>query len=154
MGVEERLQELGLELPAPPEPAGAYIPAVRAGELLFISGQLPWIKGELRYKGKVGKELTVEQGQAAARLCALNALSIAKAALGSLDLVERVVQVSGFVASAEGFTDQPQVINGASELLVQAFGEKGRHARMAIGTNELPRGTPVEIAFIFQVRGP
>lgn len=154
MGVEERLQELGLELPAPPEPAAAYIPAVRAGDLLFISGQLPWIKGELRYKGKVGKELTVEQGQAAARLCALNALSIAKAALGNLDLVERVVQVSGFVASADGFTDQPQVINGASELLIQAFGEKGRHARMAIGTNELPRGTPVEIAFIFQVRGP
>ncbi len=154
MGVEERLQELGLELPVPPEPAAAYIPAVRAGDLLFISGQLPWIKGELGYKGKVGKELTVEQGQAAARLCALNALSIAKAALGNLDLVERVVQVSGFVASADGFTDQPQVINGASELLIQAFGEKGRHARMAIGTNELPRGTPVEIAFIFQVRGP
>lgn len=154
MGVEERLQELGIELPAPPEPAAAYIPAVRAGDLLFISGQLPWIKGELQYKGKVGRELTVEQGQAAARLCALNALSIAKAALGSLDLIERVVQVSGFVASADGFTDQPQVINGASELLIQAFGEKGRHARMAIGANELPRGTPVEIAFIFQVRGP
>lgn len=152
MGAEEKLKGLGLKLPEPPKPAAAYIPAVRAGDLLFISGQLPWIKGELKYKGKVGKELTVEQGQAAARLCALNALSIAKAELGSLDRIARVVQVSGFVASADGFTGQPQVINGASELLIQVFGEEGRHARMAIGANELPRGTPVEIAFILQVR--
>jgi len=151
MGYEERLQALGLELPQAPKPVATYVPAVRAGELLFLSGVLPMQNGQLAFTGKLGRELTVAQGAEAARVAVLNALAIAKQELGTLDRIVRVVKVVGHVASAEGFTDQPRVLNGASDLLVEVFGEVGRHARVAIGAVELPRGAAVEIEVILQV---
>jgi len=151
MSYEARLKELQIELPQPPKPVATYIPAVRAGDLLFLSGVLPMQNGQLAFSGKLGRELTVEQGMEAAKLALLNALAIAKQELGSLDRVVRIVKVVGHVASAEGFTDQPQVLNGASDLLVAVFGEAGRHARVAIGAAELPRRAAVEIELILSV---
>ncbi len=146
-GPETRLEELGVELPEVPAPAGAYVPATRAGNLIFTAGQLPYEAGELNVRGKVGDALGVDEAREAARLCALNAL----AALGSvadLDDVRRIVKVVGFVASAPGFTGQPGVINGASELLGQVFGDTGRHARSAVGVAALPMGAPVEVEVV------
>ncbi len=151
MSYEARVKELGLELPQAPAPVATYVPAVRAGELLFLSGVLPMKEGKLAFSGKVGRELTVNQGVEAARMSLLNALAIAKQELGSLDRIARVVKVVGYVASAEGFTDQPQVLNGASDLLVAIFGEAGRHARVAVGAAELPRGAAVEVELILAV---
>lgn len=151
MGYEDKLKELGLELPQAPKPVATYIPAVRAGDLLFLSGVLPMRNGQLAFVGKLGRELTVEQGTEAAKIALLNALAIAKQELGSLEQIVRVVKVVGHVASAEGFTDQPQVLNGASDLLVAIFGEVGRHARVAIGAAELPRRAAVEIEIILAV---
>jgi enamine deaminase RidA (YjgF/YER057c/UK114 family) len=151
MGYEDKLKELGLELPPAPKPVATYIPAVRAGSLLFLSGVLPMQNGQLAYAGKLGRELTVSQGAEAAKLALLNALAIVKQELGSLDAITRVVKVVGHVASAEGFTEQPQVLNGASDLLVAIFGEAGRHARVATGAAELPRRAAVEIEVIFAV---
>lgn len=151
MGYEEKLKELGLELPEAPKPVATYIPAVRAGELLFLSGVLPMRNGQLAFTGKLGRELTVTQGMEAAKIALLNALAIARQELGSLDRIARVVKVVGHVASAEGFADQPQVLNGASDLLVAIFGEAGRHARVAIGAAELPRHAAVEIEVILSV---
>lgn len=151
MSYEERLKELGIELPQAPKPVATYIPAVRAGNLLFLSGVLPMQNGELVYAGKLGRDLTVEQGMQAAKTAVLNALAIAKQELGTLDRITRVVKVVGHVASAEGFTDQPQVLNGASDLLVEIFGDAGRHARVAIGAAELPRRAAVEIEVILAV---
>jgi enamine deaminase RidA (YjgF/YER057c/UK114 family) len=128
-----------------------YVPAVRAGNLLFLSGVLPIQDGQLAFCGKLGRDLTVEQGMEAARLALLNALAIAKQEVGSLDRITRVVKVVGHVASAEGFVQQPQVINGASDLLVAIFGEAGRHARVAVGAAELPRGASVEIEVILSI---
>jgi enamine deaminase RidA (YjgF/YER057c/UK114 family) len=150
-GYEEKLKELGIELPQPPKPVATYIPAVRAGNLLFLSGVLPMQNGQLAYTGKLGRDLTVEQGMQAARTALLNALAIARQELGTLDRITRVVKVVGHVASAEGFIDQPQVLNGASDLLVEIFGDAGRHARVAIGAAELPRRAAVEIEVIFAV---
>ncbi|MGI8549733.1 MAG: RidA family protein [Dehalococcoidia bacterium] len=152
MIIDQRLQELGISLPAAPKPLAVYIPAVRSGNLLFISGQLPTENGKLPETGKLGGGVSIEQGQAAARRAALNALAIAKDMLGSLDQVTRVVRLTGHVASAEGFTQQPSVVNGASELLGQIFGEQGKHARLALGAAELPLGAPVEIELILEVR--
>lgn len=143
--VESRLASLGHELPEVPEPGGSYVPAVRAGALIFTSGQLPRKGGELAHAGKVGAEVTIAQAQQAARLCVLNALAAVRASAGSLDAVARVVKLTGFVASAEGFVAQPKVMDAASELLVGAFGDRGRHARSAVGVAELPRGAPVEV---------
>ena len=151
MGYEDKLKELGLQLPQAPKPVATYVPAVRAGDLLFLSGVLPMRNGELAFTGKLGRELTVPQGMDAAKIAVLNALAIAKQELGSLDRIARVVKVVGHVASAEGFTDQPQVLNGASDLLVSIFGEAGRHARVAIGAAELPRRAAVEIEVILAV---
>ena len=151
MGYEDKLRELGLQLPQAPKPVATYVPAVRAGDLLFLSGVLPMRNGELAFTGKLGRELTVPQGMDAAKIAVLNALAIAKQELGSLDRIARVVKVVGHVASAEGFTDQPQVLNGASDLLVSIFGEAGRHARVAIGAAELPRRAAVEIEVILAV---
>lgn len=151
MSYELKLQELQLELPAPPQPLATYVPAVRAGDLLFLSGVLPMRDGQVAFAGKLGREMTVEQGIEAARLALLNALAIAKQELGSLDRILRVVKIVGHVASAEGFVQQPQVLNGASDLLVAIFGEVGRHARVAVGAAELPRGAAVEIEVIFSV---
>ncbi len=152
MGYEERLAELGISLPEPPKPVAVYVPAVRYGNLLFISGQLPTKEGKLLYTGKVGSEVTVDEAYQSARQAVLNALAIAKQELGSLDQVERIVKLVGYVASASGFIQQPQVVNGASELLGEIFGENGVHARVAIGAAELPLGAPVEIELTLGVR--
>ncbi len=150
MSREAKLKDLGLELPPPPKPVATYIPAVRVGELLFLSGVIPFRDGALAYVGKLGRELRVEQGYEAAKIALLNALAIAQSELGTLDRVKRVVRLVGYVASAEGFVEQPEVMNGASDLLVKIFDEAGRHARIAVGAAELPLNAPVELEMILQ----
>jgi len=145
---DERLREKGITLPEPPTPVGAYLPAVRSGNLLFISGMIP----KNAPRGKVGRELTVKDGYEAAKICALNALAAVKAELGSLDEVKRVVKVVGYVASGEGFADQHMVVNGASDLFVEVFGEEGRHARVAVGVADLPGNVPVEVEVILELK--
>ena len=153
MSIDERLEELGIELPElPPKPLGSYVPSVRTGTLVFISGQLPLRDGKLIKQGKLGAEVTVEEGVLLARAAAINGLAVLRAQAGSLDNVTRCVKVTGFIASAAGFTDQPKVLNGASDLMVEVFGAAGLHARAAVGANELPMDTPVEIEFIFEVK--
>lgn len=145
----ENLASLGVELPKVPAPAGSYIPATRAGNLVFTAGQLPFDSdGELAATGKVGADVSIEEAQATARLCALNALAAAAEKVGGLDNIHGVVKVVGFVASAEGFTDQPKVVNGASDFIGEVFGEAGLHARSAVGVAELPMNTPVEVEII------
>ena len=151
MSYEQKLTQLGITLPAPPKPVATYIPAVLAGELLFLSGVIPFRDGKLVFEGKLGRELTVEQGAEAAGIALLNALAIARHELGTLDRVKRIVRMTGYVASAEGFVQHPSVINGASDLLVKIFGEAGRHARVALGAAELPLNAPIEIELIIQV---
>jgi enamine deaminase RidA (YjgF/YER057c/UK114 family) len=151
VSVLDRLEELGIELPPVAAAAGSYVPTVRTGSLLYTSGQLPFVDGKLPATGKVGAEVSQEDAKSYARLAALNVLATAHAAVG-LDNVVRVVKVVGFVNSAAGFTAQPGVINGASDLFVEVLGEAGRHARSAIGVSELPLGTPVEVEAIFEVR--
>lgn len=146
----KNLEVLGLELPPVAAPAGAYIPALRSGSLVYTSGQLPFVDGKLFAEGKVGAEVSLEQAKEAAKLCALNALAAVHDVAG-LDAVVRIVKVVGFVASAPGFNDQPLVINGASEFLGAVFGEAGVHARSAVGVFELPRNTPVEVEIIAEV---
>lgn len=150
-GIEDRLAELGLQLPAAPKPVAAYIPTVRSGSLVFVSGQLPFQDGKLMATGRVDGEVSLEQAQACARQCVLNGLAALTGEIGSLDAVRRVVRVGCWVACGPGFTDQPKVANGASELLQEIFGEKGRHARAAVGSVALPLGAPVEIEFLFEV---
>jgi enamine deaminase RidA (YjgF/YER057c/UK114 family) len=151
MTFEESLTQLGLTLPSPPKPVATYVPAVRVGDLLFLSGVLPMANGALTVTGKLGKDLTVEQGYEAARVAVLNSLAIVRQQIGSLDRVKKLVRMVGYVASAEGFTQQPAVINGASDLLVKVFGEAGRHARVALGAAELPLNAPVELELIVEV---
>jgi enamine deaminase RidA (YjgF/YER057c/UK114 family) len=146
----ERLRELGLELPAVATPAGAYLPARRSGSLVFTAGQLPMVDGVLPVTGKVGAEVDPDTAYGLARTCALNALSAAASVVG-LDAITGVVKVVGFVASAPGFTGQPKVINGASDLLAEVFGAAGRHARSAVGVSELPMNTPVEVELVVEV---
>jgi enamine deaminase RidA (YjgF/YER057c/UK114 family) len=153
-GVEERLRNLGYELPTVPRPAGSYVPATRAGSLLFTAGQIPFKEGKLPYYGKVGQDVSVEEAKEAARLCALNALAAINAEVGSLDSVSRIVKITGYVASAPGFNDQPEVMNGASDLIGELFGEKGLHARSAVGVAELPLNAPVEVEFIVDLADP
>jgi enamine deaminase RidA (YjgF/YER057c/UK114 family) len=148
--VAERLAELGVTLPPVAAPVAAYVPAVRTGALVYTSGQLPTVDGALVATGRVGAEVSAEEAAAAARTCALNALAAVDALVG-LAAVRRVVKVVGFVASAPGFTDQPVVVNGASELLGAVFGEAGQHARSAVGVAELPKGAPVEVELIVEV---
>ena len=152
MSFEAKLTELGITLPPAPKPVATYIPAVRAGDLLFLSGTGPFKDGKIAFAGKLGRDLTVEQGADAARLTLLNALAMVRQEIGTLDRVVRIVRLTGHVASAEGFTQQPAVINGASDLLVQIFGEAGRHARLALGAAELPLNMCIEIELILQVR--
>lgn len=152
MSIDAKLAIMHLELPAAPKPVANYVPAVRVGDLLFLSGVLPSRDGQLVMTGKLGSELSIEQGMEAAKVAVLNALAIVKQEVGSLDHVQRVVKMVGHIASAPGFTDQPQVLNGASDLLVALFGEAGRHVRVAVGAAELPRCAPVEIELIVQVR--
>lgn len=151
MSVEARLKHLKLQLPAPPKPVATYVPAVRSGQLVFLSGVIPVREGTLVLSGKVGGDLTVEQGYDAARIALLNALAIARGEIGTLDRVKRVVRMVGYVASAEGFVQQPAVVNGASDLLVQIFEQAGRHARLAVGAAELPMGAPVELELILEI---
>lgn len=150
---EERLAALGLTLPQAPSPVAAYVPAVRTGSLLIVSGQLPFREGKLMAEGTVPSQVDLETAYACARQCVLNGLAVAKANLGGLDKISRVVRVGCFVNSAPGYGDQPKVANGASELLQEIFGEKGRHARAAVGSVALPLNTPVEIEFMFEVTG-
>lgn len=149
--VEQRLSQHGQTIPHAPEAVGSYIPVVRTGNLVITSGQLPMVGKELMFKGKVGKDLHEEEGFHAARMCALNAIAQIKACIGNLDRITRIVRVEGYVQSADGFSKQPQVVNGASELLAQAFGEIGRHTRIAVGVNELPLNAAVEIAIWAEV---
>ena len=152
-GPAERLAELGLTLPPVVAPVAAYVPAVRTGSFVYTSGQLPMVDGKLPAVGKVGGEVSATDAAGLARTCALNALAAAASAAGGLDAIRRIVKVTGFVASAPGFSGQPLVINGASELLIEVFGEDGRHARSAVGVAELPLNSPVEVELIAEVRG-
>jgi enamine deaminase RidA (YjgF/YER057c/UK114 family) len=153
MEIETKLKELGYELPNPPVPAANYIGYVRVGSLLFVGGNIGRINGVLKYRGKVGDAVTLEQAYEMARNCALNHLAIMKAALGDLDRVERIVKVLGYVNVAPGFTDMPKVVNGESDLLVQLWGERGQHTRAAIGVASLSQGSPVENEITVQVKG-
>ncbi|MCP2340382.1 RidA family protein [Actinomadura rupiterrae] len=149
---EERIAELGLELPEVARPLAAYVPASRTGNLVYTAGQLPLVKGELLRTGKVGADITPEQAAELARICALNMIAALKSEIGDLSKVVRIVKVVGFVASDPDFDGQPQVINGASELLGEVFGEAGAHARSAVGVAVLPRNAPVEVELIAEVR--
>ena len=148
---EARLSALGLTLPQVTPPLAAYVPAVRTGRHVYTSGQLPMLAGELAATGKVGAEVGAAEAGALARICALNALAAAASVAGGLSAIRRIVKVTGFVASAPGFTQQAQVVNGASELLLEVFGEAGRHARSAVGMAVLPLDAPVEIELIAEV---
>ncbi len=151
MRIEQELEKLGFALPTP-KPMAVYVPAVRVGDLVWTAGQGPTLDGKALYTGKLGRELTEEQGYKAAQICAVNCLACVKSLIGDLDKVEQVVKVLGFVASVDGFGRQPWVMNGASELLVKLYGDKGKHARSAIGTNQLPLDIPVEVEMIVRVR--
>lgn len=151
--VESKLAELGLELPQVVPPLASYVPAVRSGEYVFTSGQLPMVGGKLALTGKVGAEVTAEEAKEQARICALNALAAVKSVIGDLDRIEQVVKVVGFVASAPDFTGQPGVVNGASELLGEVLGAAGVHARSAVGVAVLPLDAPVEVEIQIRVSG-
>ena len=152
MSAAERLAELGLALPPVAAPVAAYLPAVRTGRFVYTSGQLPTADGKLPAVGKVGGEVSAADAAVMARTCALNALAAAASVAGGLDAIRRIVKVTGFVASAPDFTAQAQVVNGASELLLEVFGEEGKHARSAVGVAELPLNAPVEVELIAEVR--
>jgi enamine deaminase RidA (YjgF/YER057c/UK114 family) len=153
MGADARLRALGIELPTPPRPMGSYVTAARSGTLLFLSGHGPVRDGRVLYQGRVGRDLTIEQGQEAARLTGLNLLASVRDAVGSLDRVRRVVKALGMVQCADDFTDHPKVINGFSDLMVEVFGEAGRHARSAVGMGSLPFGIAVAIEMVVEVTG-
>lgn len=151
MTPEEKLAHLGIQLPVPPQPVASYVPYVLTGNLLFVSGQMPMQDGRLKCTGLLGKELVTGQGAECARQCALNAIAVMKSALGELSRVSRVVKVSGYVASVTDFLEHPKVVNGASELLNSVFGEKGKHARVAVGCPALPLNAPVVVDVIVEV---
>jgi enamine deaminase RidA (YjgF/YER057c/UK114 family) len=151
MNFEARLTELGLELPAPPAAVGSYVPTVRTGDLLYCAGTICSLQGRMTHTGPVGRDQTVQTGYEAARVCALNTLANIKAAAGSLDAVRRVVFVSGFVNAVSGFADSPAVINGASDLFVQVFGEAGKHARAAVAVAGLPRDSTAEVQVVVEL---
>lgn len=152
MSFEQRLQELGHEIPEVVKPLAAYVPAVRSGNMIYTAGQIPMVKGELKYCGQVGSDLSLEEGYEAARICALNALAAIRDLVGTLDQVEQIVKVVGFVNCRPGYEDHPKVINGASELLGDIFGDQGKHARSAVGANGLPLGSAVEVEMVVRVR--
>lgn len=149
--IEEKLERLGLQLPEAPEPVATYVPAKRVGDLVYVSGQVPFREGKLAYTGKVGAERTQEEGYQAAQLCALNALAVMQSVVGSLDEIEEIVQVRGYVNCTVDFPNQPEVVNGASELLGELFGDRGRHARAAVGVASLPRDATVEVEMVVRV---
>ena len=149
--IEEKLKSLNITLPSPPKPAGAYIPVVKSENTVYVSGQIPIEDGKVAFKGKVPSVQSLEQAQMAAKLCAINALAQLKSELGSLDKISRILRVSGFVNSEPDFTEQPKVINAASDLLFEIFGEKGQHSRIAVGVTSLPLGATVEIDMIVEI---
>lgn len=152
MSYEAKIKELGIDLPDAPKPVAAYVAAVKDGNYVYTSGQIPFVAGELKFKGKLGKELTVEQGYEAAKTCAINCLAAIKGQIGSLDNIEKIIKIVGFVNSAPEFYDQPKVINGASELVSSIFGKAGEHARSAVGVAELPLNVAVEVEMIVRVK--
>ena len=149
--IEEKLKSLNIILPSPPKPAGAYIPVVKSDHTVYVSGQIPIKDGKVVFKGKVPNDQSVEQAQKAAKLCVVNALAQLKYELGSLDKISKILRVSGFVNSDPDFTEQPKVINSASDLLYEIFGEKGQHSRIAVGVASLPLGATVEIDMIVEI---
>jgi enamine deaminase RidA (YjgF/YER057c/UK114 family) len=153
--IEEKILSLGIELPEAPRSAGSYVQVVIAANLVFVSGQIPVDPGsvpmQVKFKGKVGKDISLKEGQEAARLCTINALAQLKSVLGSLDKIRKFVKVSGFVNSEASFTNHPQIINGASDFIVQIFGEKGRHSRSAVGASSLPLNSAVELELIVEI---
>lgn len=153
MTPSQRLKELGITLPQAPAPVGSYVPGTRVGPLVMVSGQIPLADGRLIATGKVGGDLTLEQAQAAAKQCGLNALAIAADVAGGIDRIARIVRLAVYVNSAPGFTDQPKVANGASDLMVELFGEAGRHVRAAVGVNELPLDAAVEVELTAEIAG-
>ena len=149
--VEARLIQLGLELPETPKPVAAYIPAKQSGSLVFTAGQLPMVKGDLISKGHLGQDVEIEEANNAAKICTLNALAAIKGVIGDLDRIKQIIRVVGYVASVPTFTQQPAVVNGASELLLEIFGENGKHARSAVGMAVLPLNASVEIELTVEV---
>ena len=149
--IENKIKELGLQLPEPPKPLAAYIPAKQAGNLVFTAGQLPMVNGEIILKGLLGQDVEIEPAYNAAKICTLNALSAIKGVIGDLDKIKQVVRVVGYVASVPTFTQQPAVVNGASEFLLEVFGDKGKHARSAVGMAVLPLNAAVEIELTVEI---
>lgn len=150
--IDARLAELGITIPGAPAPAANYVPYAISGKIVFVAGQIPLVDGKIEGIGKVGRDLTVDQAKAIARICALNLIAQARAAAGGdLDKIARVLKLGGFVNCVDDFTQQPEVVNGASDLMVDVFGDKGRHARFAVGTNSLPRGVAVEVEGTFEL---
>tara|TARA_B100001057_G_scaffold241806_1_gene242152 strand:- start:116 stop:574 length:459 start_codon:yes stop_codon:yes gene_type:complete len=152
MNIDKRLAELGIELPSAPSPAGNYVPCVQVDKLLYLSGAICLVNGEMTHTGKIGETRDISYGQEAARVCALNLLAMAKSHIGDLEKVSRVVQLNGFVNGVSGFTESPAVINGASDLIVDIMGERGRHTRAAVAVIGLPKDTTVEIQAVFEVK--
>ncbi len=148
---EAKLKEMGIEIPEAPKPLAAYIPALKTGNLVMTAGQLPMVDGKLKFEGKVGYDINTDIAKDAAKQCAINCLSVIKSEIGSLDRIKRIVKLTVFVNSADNFTEQPQVANGASEFVVEVFGDAGKHVRSAVGVNELPINAPVEIEMIVEV---
>jgi enamine deaminase RidA (YjgF/YER057c/UK114 family) len=151
MKIEEKLNEMGIKIPEAAKPVASYVPFRRVGNLIYISGQDCRVNGKLKYEGKVGRDVTEEEAYEAARITSINLLAILKSAIGNLDKVVKIVNLHGYVNSADGFVRQPMVINGVSDLLVEVFGEKGKHSRCALSANELPFNTPVEVEMIVEV---
>jgi len=150
--IEEKINQLGFTLPIAPKPLASYVPAVRTGDLVFTAGQLPIKDGSLAFKGKLGKDLSEDEGKKAAQVCALNCLSVIKNEIGNLDNIEKIIKLTVFVSSADGFINHPQVANGASDLIKEIFGENGKHVRSAVGVAELPLNAPVEIDMIVKIK--
>ncbi|HOJ37186.1 MAG TPA: RidA family protein [Ignavibacteriales bacterium] len=149
---EAKLKEMGIVIPEAPKPLAAYVPAVQVDKFVYTSGQLPIVDGQLKFKGKLGKDITEDEAKQAAKICAINCLSVVKSLIGSLDNIERIVKVVVFVNSSEEFTAQPAIANGASEFFVEVFGDAGKHARSAVGVSQLPLGAPVEIEIIVKLK--
>lgn len=152
MSIESKLKAMGLTLPEPPQPIGSYVPFVITSNLLFLSGILPLVNGKLLKSGKVGSEITAEEGAKCAKIATLNGLAVVKNAIGDLDNIVKCVKLTGYVAGTTEFYSQPSVLNGASDLLYEIFGERGRHARAAVGVSALPINSPIEIDFIFEIK--
>jgi enamine deaminase RidA (YjgF/YER057c/UK114 family) len=151
MSPEDKLKELGIELPEAPSPLGSYVPVIRTGNLVFLSGILPLVQGKLLRQGRVGEDITIDDAREDAKRVMINALAVLRSHIGSLDAVKRCIKMTGYIASSPDFTEQPKVLNAASDLLHEIFGEAGRHARSAVGVTVLPLNASVEIEFIFEV---